>query len=106
MTTRSSLRPQKLLDYKESNLQSGKRVYKGVRNVGNMSGPKIQDSEKKICMKIKRFLEENEISEFFDIDEIENSAGLLRELLETYEDVHIALESELGDRYAYTTNHQ
>ena len=100
MTTRSSLRPQKLLDYKESSLQSGKRVYKGVRNVGNMSGPKIQDSEKKICMKIKRFLEENEISEFFDIDEIENSAGLLRELLETYEDVHIALESELGDRYA------
>ena len=100
MTTWSSLRPQKLLDYKESNLQSGKRVYKGVRNVGNMSGPKIQDSEKKICMKIKRFLEENEISEFFDIDEIENSAGLLRELLETYEDVHIALESELGDRYA------
>ena len=51
-------------------------------------------------MKIKRFLDENEISEFFDIDEIENSAGLLRELLETYEDVHIALESELGDRYA------
>ena len=45
-------------------------------------------------------MDENEISEFFDIDEIENSAGLLRELLETYEDVHIALESELGDRYA------
>ena len=99
MTTRSSLRPLKLLDYDKLH-KSGKRVYKGARVTGSMSGQKLQDSEKKVALKIKRFLEENlNFSELFDVEEIESSAGLLRELLESYEDVHIELERELGDDY-------
>ena len=94
MTTRSSLRPLKLLDYDKLH-KSGKRVYKGARVTGSMSGQKLQDSEKKVALKIKRFLEENlNFSELFDVEEIESSAGLLRELLESYEDVHIELERE------------
>ena len=105
MSNRSSLRPLNLLDYKTLN-ESGDRVYKGVRSVSNMSAPKIQDAEKKLSSKIKRFLDENEISEFFDLEEIEGSAGSLRDLLESYEDLHIELRNELGDSdYSETYKH-
>ena len=59
--------------------------------------PKNQDIERKLSSKIKRFLDENVVSEFFDIEEIEGSAGSLRELLESYEDLHMELRNELGD---------
>ena len=97
MSNRSSLRPLKLLDYKTLS-NSGNRVYKGERNLTDMSVQKIQDSEHKISSKIKRFLDENDISEFFDLDEIESSAGSLRELLENFEGLHIELKRELEDK--------
>ena len=91
-----SLRPLELLDYKILN-KSGGRVYKGTREVGIMSTQKLQDSERKLSRKISRFWEENKISEFFDLNEIESAAGFLRELLESFEDVHIELSRELGN---------
>ena len=70
-----------------------------------MSVQKIQDSERKISSKIRRFLDENEISEFFDLDEIESSAGSLREYLEQYEDLHIELKRKLEDN-AYNETYE
>ena len=105
MSKRPSLRPLHLLDYRTLN-KSGDRVYKGKRNICEMSVPKNQDIERKLSSKIKRFLDENVVSEFFDIEEIEGSAGSLRELLESYEDLHMELRNELGDSdYGDTYKH-
>ena len=99
-----SLRAQNLIDYKaqESVRTYGQRIYKGPRVVSNT--PKLnmtqnQDSEKKIARKIDRFFEENVLVELFDVDEIQSSERLLRELSDSYEDVNIALRRELGGDY-------
>ena len=92
-----SLRSSKLLDYNIFH-ETGDRVYKSGREDKTVMDRK-KDSEKKIASRIDRFLTQNaDLSEFFDLDEIDGSIRELRELLESYEDLHIELKSELGDQ--------
>ena len=55
------------------------------------------DVELKIVCKINRFLDENQISMFSDVDEVNECLDKMRELQQEYEDVHIELRRELGD---------
>ena len=90
-----SLRSKKLLDYKILHT-TGQRVYKGkTRDLINME--RKQNFVSKLDRKIERFLDENVLSEFFDLDEIDTSVGVMRELLESYEDAHAELMRDLGD---------
>ena len=91
-----SLRDLDRIDYKIFSTE-GVRVVKGPRNTGKMSG--TQDSEKKISNKIRRFFGENVLADLFDIEEIEGSVGQLRELSDSYEDLHIKLNREFGTAY-------
>ena len=91
------LRSSKLLDYQIFH-ETGDRVYKSGRE-DNIVMDRKKDSEKKIASRIDRFLTQNaDLSEFFDLDEIDGSIRELRELLESYEDLHIELKGELGDQ--------
>ena len=56
----------------------------------------IEHELKTVC-KINRFLEENQLSSFSDIEEVDECLEKMRDLLQEYEDVHIELRRELGD---------
>ena len=92
------------LDYKHFH-KTGEKVFE---NRNNFITSVTIEVELKIVCKINRFLEENELSLFSDIEEIDGSLEKMRSLLEEYEDVHIELKRELGDdEYEKTyTEHQ
>ena len=86
-------RDKKRLDYTVYH-DSGDKVFKN-RNIVTMS--LTVDCELKIVCKINRFLDENQISMFSDVDEVNECLDKMRELQQEYEDVHIELRRELGD---------
>ena len=88
-----SSRNKNRLDYKIFH-KSGEKVSKN-REIFNMSD--TIDEELKIVCKINRFLEENDLSLFSDVEEIDNSLEKIRILQQEYEEVHIKLRRELGD---------
>ena len=80
-----------------------KRVTEGFTNISNMDAEKIVLDEKKLCLKIKRFFDENNIETLVYSEDIELGISELRVLVENYEAVHVELKQELenyDDQYA------
>ena len=82
--------------------ETGARVY--IEEPSNMSmsstlggGSITVELETKIVRKIKTFLEENDITLFFDLEESQIAIERARNILQEYEDVHVELENELGN---------
>ena len=86
-------RDKKRLDYAHFD-KTGEKIFK-KRSISTMSI--TIDHELKTVCKINRFLDENQISLFFDVEEINEGLEKMRELLQEFEDVHIELRRELGD---------
>ena len=55
------------------------------------------EHELKTMCKINRFLEENQLSSFSDVEEVDECLEKMREVLQENEDVHIELRREIGD---------
>ena len=81
--------------------ETGARVY--IEEPSNMSissalggGSITVELESKIVRKIKTFLEENDITLLFDLEETQIAIERARNILREFEDVHVELENELG----------
>ena len=57
-------------------------------------------SEKKLSLKIKRYIAENDVDLLFDISDLEDAIRGMDDLVNSFEDVHVALGSQLKDQYA------
>ena len=79
-----------------------KRIEEGFKNLSVMATHKIVDEEKKVCLKIDRFIDEYELEVLFDIDDIEAGIKDSKKLLESYEEIHLELKRELNDEYEET----
>ena len=86
-------RDQKRLDYAHFD-KTGEKIFK-KRCISTMSIT-IEHELKTVC-KINRFLDENQLSLFYDVEEINEGLEKMRELLQEFEDVHVELRRELGD---------
>ena len=64
-----------------------------------MANEKIIDVETKVCLKIDRFIDENDFELLFDIEEIEISICEFKTLIEKYEEIHVELKQELSVQY-------
>ena len=95
-----SLRSTKKFDYKVFS-ETGEKVFKETRKGLQKMGTLIDD-ELKITCKFKRFMSENSMELLYDISDIESAIQDLRNLLESYEEIHIRLKRELGDEYDKT----
>ena len=95
-----SFRPKERIDYKFFN-STGKKVPKNFPKSCKNMGEAI-DIELKIVSKLNRFLEEYDLSLLFDIKEIQDAVIEARNLIESYEDIHIQLKKELKEEYMQT----
>ena len=86
-------RDQNRLDYAHFD-KTGEKIFK-KRCISTMSIT-IEHELKTVC-KINRFLDENQLSLFYDVEEINEGLEKMRELLQEFEDVHVELRRELGD---------
>ena len=67
-----------------------------------MATEKLVENEKRLCLKIYRFIDEYEFELLFSIEEIETGIIEFKKLIENYEEIHIGLNRELGDNYENT----
>ena len=65
----------------------------------------LVDEEKKLGLKINRFLDEYEFELLFDISDIENGILEFKVLLESFEGIHIELKNVLKDQYLVHYKH-
>ena len=96
------------LDYKEYH-KTGKKVIKESKELNRisekfkkiaiMAAEKIIDEEKKLRLKIDRFLDEYDFELLFDIEDIEKGISEFKILIENYEGIHVELKRELNDEY-------
>ena len=49
-------------------------------------------TKKQVCLKIDRFIDENDFEFLFDIEEIEISICEFKTLIEKYEEIHVELK--------------
>ena len=61
-----------------------------------------KDLEEKLRLKIKRFIDENDIDLLFDISDIEDAISGINALVSSFEDVHVVLKRQLEAQYAVT----
>ena len=88
-------------DYKVYN-DTGRKVLKETRDknlVEMATHEKTIDDEKKLCLKIERFLDEYVFEILFEVEEIEKGIVVLRKLVESYEGLHVELKRGLGGAY-------
>ena len=55
------------------------------------------DNEKKLWRKIDRHIKENDIDLLFDVDDVAEAISDIHSLVNSFEDVHVSLQRELGD---------
>lgn len=63
------------------------------------------DEEQKIVRKINRFMTENELDLLFDAKDIKEAIDELKNLLDSYDELHIGLKRELGEEL-YNENYK
>ena len=96
------------LDYKVYH-KTGKRVVRQSKELDRisenykkfsiMAAEKIIDEEKKVCLKINRFIDEYDFELLFDIEDVEKGISEFKILIEKYEEIHVELKRELDDQY-------
>ena len=87
-------------DYKVYN-KTGKKVCKAASSELVIMGDLIEE-ELKISCKIKRVLNEFELELLYDIEDIEGGIKEFRDVIESYENVHVMLRRKLGGEYGET----
>ena len=105
-------RSNRRLDYKILH-ETGEKVYLENTSMStsvSLDGRSITgEYEAKVICKIETFLEENDLTLFFDLEEVKNAIERARNILQEFEDVHVELKNELGSeeypkRYTHYTH--
>ena len=68
------------------------KISEKFKQLSIMANEKIIDEETKVCLKIDRFIDENDFEFLFDIEEIEISICEFKTLIEKYEEIHVELK--------------
>ena len=108
MSSESNRRKKGRLDYKEYS-ETGRKVQKerkelekitqGFKDLSEMAALKLKEKELKLCSKLARFVEDNEIEVLCDIESLEAAVIECKKLHESYDNIHIELRSELDEEY-------
>ena len=104
----SKERPQRKvnrIDYKISN-RTGKKVLKENKKLEEvsekldkiMSREQLVSDEAKLCLKIERFVKDNEIELFFDVTEIDEALSTFTTMIENFEHYHVELRHHLEEQ--------
>ena len=108
MSSESNRRKKGRLDYKEYS-ETGRKVQKerkelekitqGFKDLSEMAALKLKEKELKLCSKLSRFIENNDIEVLCDIESLEAAVVECKKLQESYDNIHVELKSELDEEY-------
>ena len=105
MSKKRSQRKIDRIDYKELD-RTGKRVLKETKRLEEvsikldniMSREQLVSDEAKLCLKIERFVKDNEIGLFFDVAEIDEALSIFTPMIENFEHYHVELRQQLDEQ--------